>query len=91
MTLEETKRDYDRFVVPESRNIPRSSARDDGHVDFKKPHNPLLFIAGEKDHIIPSTLNKKKFWTIKTLAAKEISENFQTELIICAGRKTGKK
>jgi pimeloyl-ACP methyl ester carboxylesterase len=61
MTLEQTQTAYDLFVVPESRNIPRSSTGKDGSIDFRKPHHPLLFIAGEKDHIIPSSLNRKNF------------------------------
>ena len=40
---------------------PWSSTGKEGEIDFKKPHPPLLFIAGEKDHIIPSSLNKKNF------------------------------
>jgi pimeloyl-ACP methyl ester carboxylesterase len=65
MGMEETKAEYEKFVVPESRNIPRSSAGTDGRVDFKKPHAPLLFIAGEKDHIIPASLNRSNFKAYK--------------------------
>jgi pimeloyl-ACP methyl ester carboxylesterase len=61
MTMEETRIEYNKFVVPESRNIARTSTKEDGRIDFKKPHNPLLLIAGEKDHIVPSSLNKKNF------------------------------
>ena len=61
MSLEETAIEYDKFVVPESRNIPRSSTGKDGYIDFRQPHKPLLFIAGEKDHIIPSSLNRKNY------------------------------
>ncbi len=61
MTMDETREAFNQFVVPESRNIPRSSTKSDGKIDFKKPHAPLLFIAGEKDHIIPASLNKKNF------------------------------
>ncbi len=61
MTMEQTQAEYNKFVVPESRNIPRSSTGNEGKIDFKKPHSPLLFIAGEKDNIIPSSLNKKNF------------------------------
>ncbi len=60
---------YDQFVVPESRNIPRSSAKQ-GKVDFSKPHVPLLIIAGEKDHIIPPTLNEKNFKRYTDTASK---------------------
>jgi pimeloyl-ACP methyl ester carboxylesterase len=61
MTMDETQAEYNKFVVPESRNIPRSSTKSAGKIDFKKPHNPLLIIAGEKDHIIPAKLNKKNY------------------------------
>lgn len=61
MTMEQTKREYDNFVVPESRNIPRTSTKNDGKIDFRKAHDPLLMIAGEKDNIIPSSLIKKNF------------------------------
>lgn len=65
MTLEETEIEYNKFVVPESRNIPRSTTRKDGKIDFKKSRNPLLIIAGEKDNIIPPSLNKKNFEAYK--------------------------
>jgi pimeloyl-ACP methyl ester carboxylesterase len=52
---------YEKTVVPESRNIPRSSRLADGKIDFGKPHQPLLFIGAEKDHIIPIELNIKNW------------------------------
>jgi pimeloyl-ACP methyl ester carboxylesterase len=61
LTLSETQSIYDQFVVPESRNIPRSSGGKAGAIDFKKTHEPLLIIAGEKDTIIPSSLNKSNW------------------------------
>ena len=61
MTAEQTKIEYSKYVVPESRNVARSSTKRDGKIDFKKPHAPLLIIAGEKDHIIPPALNRKNF------------------------------
>jgi pimeloyl-ACP methyl ester carboxylesterase len=70
MTMGQTEIEYNKFVVPESRNIPRSSTKNDGKIDFKKPHNPLLFIAGEKDNIIPSSLNKKNFEAYKDKDSK---------------------
>ena len=59
MTMEETSKNYDLYVVPESRNIPRDSVGKNGRIDFGKPHNPLLFVAGEADNIIPASLNRK--------------------------------
>jgi pimeloyl-ACP methyl ester carboxylesterase len=52
---------YEKNVVPESRNVPRSSAGKAGKIDFKKEHNPLLIIAGGNDHIIPPSLNNLNF------------------------------
>ncbi len=76
MTMEETQIIYNKFVVPESRNIPRSSTKKDGKIDFKKPHNPLLIIAGEKDHIIPASLNKKNFEAYKDKNSKTDFKEF---------------
>jgi esterase/lipase len=61
MTMEQTESEYIKFVVPESRNIARSSTGRDGRIDFSKPHNPLLIIAGEKDNIVPASLVRKNF------------------------------
>lgn len=56
---------FEEFVVPESRNIARGTLFPFAKVDFKKLHKPLLFIAGEKDNIIPAALNKKNFKAYK--------------------------
>lgn len=61
MTMAETQAEYDRFVVPEARNIPRSSTGKAGKVDFKAQRPPLLIIAGEMDNIVPASLNEKNF------------------------------
>jgi pimeloyl-ACP methyl ester carboxylesterase len=58
LPLAEQQADYERYVVPESRQVPRDSLASAGAIDFKKAHAPLLLIAGEKDHIIPAGLNK---------------------------------
>ncbi len=60
MPLNEQRRAFERYVVPESRRIPRESLLG-ARVDFKKPHAPLLLIAGGNDHIIPPDLNQKNF------------------------------
>jgi pimeloyl-ACP methyl ester carboxylesterase len=61
MTMDQAQKAYDTYVVPESRNIPRSSTGKDGKINFSKRHQPLLIIAGEMDHIIPPQLNKKNY------------------------------
>lgn len=52
---------YERYVVPESRGVPTSSLGTAGKVDFKKARPPLLITAGEKDHIIPASLNRSNY------------------------------
>ncbi len=61
MSREESDKVFDEFVVPESRNIPRGTLKGFAKIDFKKPHKPMLFIAGEKDHIVPAPLNRSNF------------------------------
>ena len=58
LPLAEQQADYQRYVIPESRKVPRDSLISAGAIDFKKEHAPLLLIAGAADHIIPTGLNK---------------------------------
>lgn len=87
MTLEQTGIEYNKFVVPESRNIARSSTLNDGKIDFKKPHNPLLIIAGEKDNIIPSSLNKKNAEAYKDNNSKVDFKEFAGRTHYICGQK----
>ncbi len=87
MTLEQTGIDYNKFVVPESRNIARNSTLNDGKIDFKKPHNPLLIIAGEKDNIIPSSLNKKNAEAYKDNNSKVDFKEFAGRTHYICGQK----
>ena len=87
MTLAETQIEYNKFVVPESRNIPRSSLKKAGKIDFIKPHNPLLIIAGEKDHIIPSSLNRKNFEAYKDKNSKTDFKVFEERTHYICGQK----
>lgn len=59
--LEEQRRAYDTYVVPESLRAGRGALTSAARVDYNKPHAPLLFIAGETDHIIPASLNETNF------------------------------
>jgi pimeloyl-ACP methyl ester carboxylesterase len=52
---------FERYVVPESRRVPRQSLMRTARVDFAAPHAPLLLIAGAEDRIVPSSLNRKNF------------------------------
>lgn len=64
MPLNEQRAAFERYVVPESRLIPRESLLS-AKIDFKKQHVPLLIIAGGNDHIIPPGLNKTNYQKYK--------------------------
>lgn len=52
---------YEELVVPESRNVPRGAISPFVYINSRKPHVPLLFIAAEKDQIIPAALPKRNY------------------------------
>jgi esterase/lipase len=61
MSREDSDKMFEEFVVPESRNIPRGTLTGFAKINFKKPHNPILIIAGGNDNIVPASLNKSNF------------------------------
>jgi pimeloyl-ACP methyl ester carboxylesterase len=62
MPLAEQQAAYERYVVPESRQVPQESLLGSiARIDFKKAHAPLLLTAGSIDHIIPAALNRTNY------------------------------
>lgn len=61
MSLEAQKAAYQENTIPESKRAARGGLSLAAKIDFKKPHVPLLFLAGGQDNIIPATLNKRNF------------------------------
>ncbi len=59
LPLQAQREAYARYVVPESRRVPLQSLTRLARVAFRKPGAPLLLIAGEADHIIPASLNRR--------------------------------
>ncbi|GAB4006364.1 alpha/beta hydrolase [Spirosoma migulaei] len=57
MPVEQQKTAYHQFAIPESKLIVRDTITSAAHVDFSKPHAPLLLTAGSTDHTIPASLN----------------------------------
>ena len=91
MTMEETSEEYNKFVVPESRNIARSSTGKDGNINFSNALNPLLLIAGEKDHIIPLSLVKKNFEAYSDKNSRTDFNQFADRThYICGQKKLGR-
>jgi pimeloyl-ACP methyl ester carboxylesterase len=50
---------FERYVVPESRNVPRSTLTPAARIRFRAPHAPLLFIAGAQDHLTPVAMIRR--------------------------------
>ncbi|HEX8990744.1 MAG TPA: alpha/beta hydrolase [Anaerolineales bacterium] len=61
LPVDQQRSAYDRYVVPESRGVPTESLTSVAHIDFQKPHAPLLITAGEQDHLIPASLNRATY------------------------------
>ena len=50
---------YEKYAVHESRQVLRDIMGDEGHIDLKAPHVPLLLIGAQEDVIIPSQLVRR--------------------------------
>jgi pimeloyl-ACP methyl ester carboxylesterase len=74
LPLDEQRAAYDRYTVPESRGVPTSSLGPAGKIDFAKPRRPLLITAGEKDHIIPASLNRSNHAKYKGPSVTDFKE-----------------
>ena len=50
---------FQRYAVPESRNVPRSTITRQGAIDFGRPHVPMLFVGGDEDHLTPLSMVRR--------------------------------
>jgi pimeloyl-ACP methyl ester carboxylesterase len=57
MPLEAQQKAYEENCIPESKLALRDGLSSVAKVDFKKTIQPLLFLAGDKDHCVPAALN----------------------------------
>ncbi|WP_338869680.1 alpha/beta hydrolase [Spirosoma sp. SC4-14] len=65
MPLEEQQKAYDENTIPESKVVARGGLTSAAHVDFAKPHAPLLLTSGSIDNIIPAHLNHRNYEAYK--------------------------
>jgi pimeloyl-ACP methyl ester carboxylesterase len=71
---------FDSFAVPESYKVSRELVLNSfSNIDFKKPHQPVLFIGGGSDTIFPASLTT-------TLAKKYSDKNSKVDLKIFEGK-----
>ncbi len=57
----EQEKAYEANCIPESKLLIRDGLTKAAHVDFAKPHPPLLILAGSTDHCVPASLNHRNF------------------------------
>lgn len=61
MPYAEQKLAYQQSVIPESKRASRDALTGAAAIDFKKPHVPMLFVAGSIDNIMPASLNRSNY------------------------------
>jgi len=60
-TISDTEKEkaFEKLAVPESYKVSRELVLNSfSNIDFKKPHEPLLFVGGGNDHIFPPNLTQ---------------------------------
>lgn len=65
MPLAEQQKAYEENTIPESKTVARGTLTKAAKVDFSKPHVPLLITSGDKDNILPASLNYRNFKAYK--------------------------
>lgn len=80
----EQKKEYDKFIIPESKRALRNLFSKNARINFKKKHVPLFFISSSKDEIIPPKLvhwnfrkHKKNLHSITCYKEFENKNHFQ--------------
>jgi pimeloyl-ACP methyl ester carboxylesterase len=59
MSRAESDAAFEEYVVPESRNVPRSTLTTQARVRFRAPHRPLLIMGGDRDHLTPLAMVRR--------------------------------
>jgi pimeloyl-ACP methyl ester carboxylesterase len=71
---------FEKFAVPESYKVSRELVLNSfSNIDFKKPHEPILFISGASDHIFPTSLTK-------TIAGRYKDANSRVDVKVFDGK-----
>ena len=61
MSLQEQRKSYYQYVIPESKRVSRDVLTKSASIDFSQPHPPLLIMGGGIDRITPATLTKTSY------------------------------
>lgn len=80
ITENEKKKAFEKFAVPESYKVSRELVLNSySNINFKKPHEPILFIGGGSDHIFPPSLTQ-------TIASRYKENSGRVDLKIFDGK-----
>jgi pimeloyl-ACP methyl ester carboxylesterase len=77
MPFEKQKEAYEALLIPESKSVIRNVYSKSAKIDFKKKHNPLLFVSGSEDAFVPASLNYLNFKKYKNLHSITCYKEFQ--------------
>lgn len=78
LLIEEQKSTYTQYVLPESKCIMRDLHSATAKINFRKPHVPLLFLAGSDDQLLPQKLiyaNFKKYRNLHSITCYKECKN----------------
>ncbi len=87
LTEAEQKAAYQKFVVPETKQVAKRPDKKQGAVDFSKKKEPLLMIAGSEDKIIPASLNLDNFNAYSVNPSITTFKEFENKTHFIVGQK----
>ena len=61
MPLQEQRKAYYQYVIPESKQVSRDVLTSAATIDFSQPHPPLLIMGGGQDRITPAKLVRASY------------------------------
>ncbi len=74
MSIEQQWDAYEKFAIPESKKVIRGGLTSAAKVDFRKPHLPILILAGKKDHCMPAHLCHRVYKKYKSGNSESVTE-----------------
>jgi pimeloyl-ACP methyl ester carboxylesterase len=77
MSCEQQKELYYKYAIPESKAVTRDAFKCTVKIDFNNPHAPLLFTSGDRDQIIPTSLNYINYKNYKSGNSITCHKNFK--------------
>lgn len=90
MSFEEQKNSYEKFIIPESKKVLRDIFFNGAKIDFKKSHNPLLFLSGSADNFSTVSMQYSNFKNYKNLHSVTSYKRFEDKNHFAIGQENWK-